>query len=74
MNQSSGNRRVDASGKTKHDFVVADFFANLPAGLLDERTHRPIGRTAAGSVEKIFQNILAQRRMCDFRVKLESEQ
>src|SRR5271166_2480273 len=36
MNQSSSNGRVDASRQAKHDFVVADFIANITAGLLDE--------------------------------------
>src|ERR1700730_9161176 len=72
VNESCSDRGINAAGKTEYNFVFANLSANFAASLFDKRTHRPVGRTATGPVDKVFQNVFAQRCVRDLRVKLQS--
>jgi hypothetical protein len=74
VNKRRRNRGINAAGEAEDHLVFANFSADFAAGLLDKRAHRPIGGTTAGFVEKVFNNVFAQRGMCDLRVKLDPEQ
>jgi hypothetical protein len=74
MNKRRRNRGINAAGEAQDHFVVANFSPDFAAGLLDKRAHRPIGGTTAGFVEKVFNNVFAQRGVCDLRMKLQPEQ
>src|SRR5579872_1349650 len=73
MNQSRGDRRIDAARQPEQHLVVrADLLANLADLGLDEIRHRPVAALAAYLQHEVTQHLRAARRMHNLRMKLDA--
>src|SRR5207248_3846933 len=72
VQKRSYDRGATPATKAENYFVVADLGADSFAGILDERTHRPIHRAMADVIDKVLQNLATPRGMRDFGMKLQA--
>src|SRR5215813_10239446 len=72
VQEGRGDRRINSTTQTEHDFLIADLFPDASASLLNEGAHCPVHRAVTDVKQKILKNFSATRRVCDFRMKLQS--
>src|SRR6202030_1060371 len=72
MQYRSYTREIDPAAKAENYFVVADLSTHSLAGVVDERTHRPIHRAMTDVIDKVLQNLATARGMCYFGMKLQA--
>ncbi len=72
VEQNGGHGGIDPAAESEDDALLPHPLANLGAGLLDERAHRPILLATADIVDKVLENRPAPRRVRDLRVKLQA--
>ena len=72
MKQHGGHRRVDAAREAQHDFIVAQFLAQLAHGSLDEALRSPALSASADADHEILQQLRAVGRMVDLGMELDA--
>src|SRR5260221_11688579 len=69
MDQRGGDCRINATAKAKHNAPVCNLRLDSGYALVNDRSRRPIGGTAANIQHKVTQNGATKRRMGDFGVE-----
>ena len=72
MQQHGRHRRIHSARKRQHDLVVAQLFAQLPHGGLDETLRGPRLLAAADADDEILQQLRAVGRVVDLRMELDT--
>ena len=72
MHEGGGDRGVDAAGQRAYDLALANGLANLVHRALHEVGRGPFALTAAYLEQEVLQQRLAQRRVLDLGVELDS--